>query len=136
MNIPLLADKSMEIAKAYDVLKDNDGITFRGLYIIDGKGILRQITVNDLPVGRAVEEVLRLVQAFQLTDKHGEGKAHDKIRQQPDKEMIADDTYDDSARRQSALKRPHSPQTLVQHHPDSKIPRVRILPSPFPINPP
>ncbi|XP_022706927.1 peroxiredoxin-1-like [Varroa jacobsoni] len=72
MNIPLLADKSMEIAKAYDVLKDNDGITFRGLYIIDGKGILRQITVNDLPVGRAVEEVLRLVQAFQLTDKHGE----------------------------------------------------------------
>ena len=45
---------------------------FRGLFIIDNKGILRQITVNDLPVGRSVDETLRLVQAFQFTDKHGE----------------------------------------------------------------
>lgn len=45
----------------------------RGLFIIDNKGILRQITVNDLPVGRSVDETLRLVQAFQFTDKHGEG---------------------------------------------------------------
>lgn len=45
----------------------------RGLFIIDDKGILRQITINDLPVGRSVEETLRLVQAFQFTDKHGEG---------------------------------------------------------------
>ena len=44
-----------------------------GLFIIDDKGILRQITVNDLPVGRSVDETLRLVQAFQFTDKHGEG---------------------------------------------------------------
>jgi alkyl hydroperoxide reductase subunit AhpC len=43
-----------------------------GLYIIDDKGTLRQITVNDYPVGRSVDEVLRLVQAFQFTDKHGE----------------------------------------------------------------
>lgn len=47
----------------------------RGLFIIDPKGILRQITINDLPVGRSVEETLRLVQAFQFTDKHGEGEA-------------------------------------------------------------
>lgn len=47
---------------------------FRGLFIIDGKGVLRQITVNDLPVGRSVDEVLRLVQAFQYTDEHGEGE--------------------------------------------------------------
>lgn len=45
----------------------------RGLFIIDGKGVLRQITVNDLPVGRSVDEALRLVQAFQYTDEHGEG---------------------------------------------------------------
>lgn len=45
----------------------------RGLFVIDDKGILRQITVNDLPVGRSVDETLRLVQAFQFTDKHGEG---------------------------------------------------------------
>uniref|UniRef100_A0A8W4FHP4 thioredoxin-dependent peroxiredoxin n=1 Tax=Sus scrofa TaxID=9823 RepID=A0A8W4FHP4_PIG len=43
-----------------------------GLFIIDDKGILRQITINDLPVGRSVDETLRLVQAFQFTDKHGE----------------------------------------------------------------
>lgn len=46
----------------------------RGLFIIDDKGILRQITMNDLPVGRSVDETLRLIQAFQFTDKHGEGK--------------------------------------------------------------
>ena len=45
---------------------------FRGLFIIDDRGILRQITMNDLPVGRSVDETLRLVQAFQYTDKHGE----------------------------------------------------------------
>ena len=45
---------------------------FRGLFIIDPKGTLRQITVNDLPVGRSVDETLRLVQAFQFTDEHGE----------------------------------------------------------------
>lgn len=44
----------------------------RGLFIIDPKGVLRQITMNDLPVGRSVDETLRLVQAFQYTDKHGE----------------------------------------------------------------
>jgi hypothetical protein len=48
-------------------------LNFSGLFIIDDKGILRQITVNDLPVGRSVDETLRLVQAFQFTDKHGEG---------------------------------------------------------------
>lgn len=46
----------------------------RGLFVIDDKGILRQITINDLPVGRSVDETLRLVQAFQHTDKHGEGE--------------------------------------------------------------
>lgn len=45
----------------------------RGLFIIDGRGILRQITMNDLPVGRSTDETLRLLQAFQYTDKHGEG---------------------------------------------------------------
>lgn len=48
-------------------------VCLRGLFIIDDKGILRQITMNDLPVGRSVDETLRLVQAFQYTDKHGEG---------------------------------------------------------------
>ncbi|XP_022313312.1 peroxiredoxin prdx-2-like isoform X2 [Crassostrea virginica] len=72
MKIPLLADKTMEISRAYGVLKEDEGIPFRGLFIIDDKGNLRQITMNDLPVGRSVDETLRLVQAFQFTDKHGE----------------------------------------------------------------
>ncbi|CAG7838178.1 unnamed protein product [Allacma fusca] len=72
MNIPLLADKTGDIAKAYGVYKEDEGIAFRGLFIIDDKQTLRQITINDLPVGRSVEETLRLVQAFQFTDKHGE----------------------------------------------------------------
>lgn len=73
MNIPLLADKSGKIAKAYGVLNEETGIPYRGLFIIDEKQNLRQITINDLPVGRSVDETLRLVQAFQFTDKHGEG---------------------------------------------------------------
>jgi len=72
LNIPLLADKSTTIAKAYGVYKEDEGLTFRGLFIIDDQQRLRQITINDLPVGRSVDETLRLVQAFQFTDKHGE----------------------------------------------------------------
>ena len=49
-------------------------VFFSGLFIIDANGTLRQITVNDMPVGRSVDEVMRLVQAFQFVDKHGEGK--------------------------------------------------------------
>lgn len=62
----------MKISRDYEVLDEESGIPFRGLYIIDGKQTLRQITVNDLPVGRSVDETLRLVQAFQYTDVHGE----------------------------------------------------------------
>ncbi|XP_035727916.1 peroxiredoxin 1-like [Vespa mandarinia] len=72
MTIPLLADKSLKIARDYGVLDEESGVPFRGLFIIDDKQNLRQITVNDLPVGRSVDETLRLVQAFQYTDKHGE----------------------------------------------------------------
>ncbi|KAL0584076.1 hypothetical protein ABG067_006066 [Albugo candida] len=75
MKIPLISDFNKELSKAYDVLVeggDETGATLRGLFIIDDKGILRQSTINDLPVGRNVDETLRLVQAFQYTDEHGE----------------------------------------------------------------
>jgi alkyl hydroperoxide reductase subunit AhpC len=72
MKIPVLADTTHQISKDYGVLKEDEGIAFRGLFIISDKGIVRQITINDLPVGRDVDETLRLVQAFQYTDKHGE----------------------------------------------------------------
>ncbi len=51
MNIPLLADKTHDISRRYGVLKEDEGIAFRGLFLIDENGTLRQITINDLPVG-------------------------------------------------------------------------------------
>ncbi|KAF8139029.1 thioredoxin-like protein [Boletus edulis] len=72
LKLPLVADRNMQIARDYDVLIEEEGISLRGLFIIDPKGIIRQITVNDLPVGRSVDETIRLLQAFQFTDKHGE----------------------------------------------------------------
>lgn len=72
MKIPLLADKSGKVSRDYGVYIEQDGIAFRGLFVIDPKGILRQITINDLPIGRSVEESLRLVQAIKFFDEHGE----------------------------------------------------------------
>lgn len=71
IDYPLLGDKSGKISTDYGVLTPS-GLPLRGLYIIDTKGTLRQITINDFPVGRSVDEILRLVQAFQFVDEHGE----------------------------------------------------------------
>jgi alkyl hydroperoxide reductase subunit AhpC len=72
IDLPLISDITKKIARDYSVLIEDKGIALRGLFIIDEHGILRQITVNDLPVGRSVEETIRLVQAFQHVDKHGD----------------------------------------------------------------
>ncbi|KAL3230760.1 Peroxiredoxin TSA1 [Nakaseomyces bracarensis] len=71
VDIPLLADTNHSLSRDYGVLIEEEGIALRGLFVIDPKGIVRQITINDLPVGRNVEEALRLVEGFQWTDKHG-----------------------------------------------------------------
>nr|GAT57225.1 peroxiredoxins [Mycena chlorophos] len=72
LKLPLVADRNMKISRDYGVLLEDEGIALRGLFLIDPKGILRQITVNDLPVGRSVDETVRLIKAFQFTDKYGE----------------------------------------------------------------
>ena len=72
INIPLLSDKNHQLSKDYGVLIEEEGIALRGLFIIDPNGVVRQITINDLPVGRSVDETLRLIDAFQFTDKYGE----------------------------------------------------------------
>jgi alkyl hydroperoxide reductase subunit AhpC len=72
MKIPLVADLTKDIARDYGVLIEDKGIALRGLFIIDGNGVLRSMTVNDLPVGRSVDETLRVVQGFQYSDEHGE----------------------------------------------------------------
>lgn len=75
VNIPMLSDLSQNIAKDYGVRvtdEDLEGVALRGTFVIDKKGVLRHSSVNDLPVGRNVDEVLRIVRAFQHVDEHGE----------------------------------------------------------------
>ena len=72
MRIPLVADRTKEISAKYGVLLEDTGIALRGLFIIDDEGVVQQITVNSLPVGRSVDETLRLLRAIQYTKEHGE----------------------------------------------------------------
>ncbi|AGI23304.1 peroxiredoxin C [Pseudomonas sp. MT3] len=67
----LAADITHEIAKAYDV-ESADGVAFRGAFLIDQNGVVRSQIVNDLPLGRNMDELLRLVDALQFTEEHGE----------------------------------------------------------------
>jgi len=71
LRFPLIADLDKNIAKSYEVLLDA-GIALRGLFLIDPKGIVRHATINDLPVGRNVDEVIRVIEAFQFVEEHGE----------------------------------------------------------------
>lgn len=72
MKIPLVGDLTKDIARDYGVLVEEKGLALRGQFIIDKKGVLRSMLVNDLPVGRSVDEALRLVQAFQHADSTGD----------------------------------------------------------------
>lgn len=70
--IPILSDLKKDISLDYGCLAHNGDIALRALYIINPEGVVRQITINDLPVGRSVDETLRLIKAFQFTDVNGE----------------------------------------------------------------
>jgi len=72
MKIPVLADNNHHISSAYGVLLEELGAALRGTFLIDPKGIVRHVNVNDLSVGRSVDESLRLLKAFQYVDEHGE----------------------------------------------------------------
>ncbi|MEZ6137163.1 MAG: peroxiredoxin [Pirellulaceae bacterium] len=68
---PLVADLSKQIARDYDVLM-GETVALRGLFLIDKNGVVRHQVVNDLPLGRSVDEALRMVQALQYFEQHGE----------------------------------------------------------------
>lgn len=68
---PLVADLSKNISREYGVLFD-DSIALRGLFLIDKEGVVRHALVNDLPLGRSIDEVLRLLDALQFVEKHGD----------------------------------------------------------------
>ena len=68
---PLVADLTKEISREYGVLF-NDAIALRGLFLIDKEGVLRHALINDLPLGRNVDEAIRVLDALQFTEEHGE----------------------------------------------------------------
>jgi peroxiredoxin (alkyl hydroperoxide reductase subunit C) len=69
---PLVSDINKQIARLYQVLKEEDGIAYRGLYLIDKQGTVRHQLVNDLPLGRSVDEALRMIDALIFFENHGE----------------------------------------------------------------
>lgn len=71
IKFPLLADVSHRIAEAYGVLLP-EGMALRGTFLIDREGTIRHASINDLPLGRSVDEVMRLVDALQFVEKEGD----------------------------------------------------------------
>lgn len=68
---PMVADITKEISRKYGVLT-NEAVALRGLFLIDRDGVIRHSVVNDLPLGRSVDEALRMLDALQYVEKHGE----------------------------------------------------------------
>lgn len=69
---PLVADLNKTIARSFSVLKEDEGIAYRGLFILDKQGVIRHQLINDLPIGRSVDEVLRTLDALIFHEQHGE----------------------------------------------------------------
>jgi len=69
---PLVADMTHSICKDYDVELPDGSVAFRGSFLIDKEGIVRHQVVNDLPLGRNIDEMLRMIDALQFTEEHGE----------------------------------------------------------------
>jgi peroxiredoxin 2/4 len=70
LSYPLVADLKKEISTAYNVLDPDAGVALRGLFIIDPEGVIQHATINNLAVGRNVDETLRVLQAFQYVQSH------------------------------------------------------------------
>jgi alkyl hydroperoxide reductase subunit AhpC len=71
LRYPLLADLNKQMAAEYGVLSEG-GVALRGLFLVDPSGIIQHSTINNLGVGRSVDETLRILQAFQYIQEHGE----------------------------------------------------------------
>lgn len=68
----LAADVKHEIAKAYGIEHPEEGVALRASFLIDKNGVVRHQIVNDLPLGRNIDEMLRMVDALQFHEEHGE----------------------------------------------------------------
>jgi peroxiredoxin (alkyl hydroperoxide reductase subunit C) len=69
---PLVSDLNKSIARSYQVLEEESGVAYRGLFLLDKQGVVRHQLINDLPIGRSVEEVLRILDALTYYEKNGE----------------------------------------------------------------
>ncbi|MCG8487941.1 MAG: peroxiredoxin C [Candidatus Thiodiazotropha sp.] len=69
---PLVADMNHAICKAYDVETADGNVALRGSFLIDRSGVVRHQVVNDLPLGRNIDEMIRMVDALQFNEEHGE----------------------------------------------------------------
>ncbi len=72
LNYPLVADFTKQIARDYGVLLENEGVAFRGLFLIDKNGVIQHMVVNNMPLGRSVDETLRMIDALTHFEQHGE----------------------------------------------------------------
>jgi len=85
---PLISDITKSIARDYDVLIPEGGVALRGTFVIDRNGVVQSQMINNLPLGRNIDEALRLVTALQYTEEHGEvcpaGWDEGKMAMKPD----------------------------------------------------
>jgi len=92
LGYPLVADLNKNIARTYDVLL-NDAVALRGSFLIDEQGVVRHQVVNDLPLGRNIDEMIRMVDALDFHKQHGEvcpaGWSKGKQGMKPSKEGVA-----------------------------------------------
>ncbi|MGD8711054.1 MAG: peroxiredoxin [Ectothiorhodospiraceae bacterium] len=72
VKFPIVADKTHEVCRAYGIEHPADGVALRASFLIDKDGVVQHQVVNNLPIGRSVEEMLRVVDALQFTEEHGE----------------------------------------------------------------
>lgn len=93
VQFPIISDITKKISNDYGVLF-NESVALRGLFLIDREGVVRHCTINDLPLGRNVDEALRMVDALQFFEKHGDvcpanwQKGHEGMK--PTAEGVAD----------------------------------------------
>lgn len=94
VHYPLVADVNHHICQAYGVEHPTAHVALRGAFVIDKKGIIRSQIVNDLPLGRNIDELIRLIDALEFHEKHGEvcpaGWTKGKTGIKPTTEGIAD----------------------------------------------
>ena len=72
VQFPMVADLTKQIGREYDLITGDGAVALRGTFLLDTKGVVRHQVVNDLPLGRNIDEALRMVDALQFNEKNGE----------------------------------------------------------------